>query len=116
MRFALALVLLLVACGHRDAPTAATATPTGPGRRVDIRVSGMEFTPNKIDARAGERLDLVFTRDPGPSCVTSVIFEDGPTKALPERTPVTVSVTAPPSGTLDFACPEGHARGRVLVP
>lgn len=114
---ALGLALFAAACG-RGADSSANADPapaTGPGRRVEVRVTGMEFTPSKIDARAGERLDLVFSRPAGPSCVTSIIFEGGPTKELPENTPVTVSVTAPPSGALKFACPYGHARGQVRV-
>ncbi len=114
----LGFALFAVACGRGGGDSTARADPspaTGPGRRVEVRVSGMEFTPSKVDARAGERLDLVFTREAGPSCVTSIIFEGGPTKELPENTPVTVSVTAPPSGTMSFACPYGHARGQVRV-
>lgn len=112
----LGLGLLPAACGQGgQGANAAPPAASGPGRRVEIQVNGMEFTPSKIDARAGERLDLVFTRPAGPSCVTKVIFTDGPTKDLPENTPVTFSVTAPASGTLDFACPYQHARGQVRV-
>lgn len=92
------------------------AVASGGGRRVAIRVSGMEFSPATVAAQPGETVDLVFTREAGPSCVTSVVFHSlGLTKELPEATPVTVSVRAPRSGTLDFTCPYDHAHGSIRV-
>lgn len=101
-----------------NAPSGANgaAVASGGGRQVAVRVSGMEFSPPSIDARPGETLDLVFTREAGPSCVTSVVFHSlGLTKELPEATPVTVSVRAPQSGSLDFTCPYDHAHGTIRV-
>lgn len=113
-------VLVLVACGQSgggdgSAPAPAKAAPTGPARRVEVKIVGMSFEPSKIEARPNERLDLVFSRPTGPSCMTAVIFADGTRRDLPEGTPVTVAVTAPPEGALRFECPEGHARGRIQV-
>ncbi len=98
--------------------TASVVRATEPAPRVvAVRVSGRGFEPATISARAAERLDLVFTRQPGPTCATSVVFPTlNLTRELPEGQPVRVAVTAPERGALVFHCSYGHLRGEVRVP
>ena len=55
---------MLAACGSKE--KSSSGHEDDGARRVAIRVNGAHFRPSKVDARPGERLKLVFTRE-GPS-------------------------------------------------
>lgn len=86
------------------------------GRRVEIAVTKDGFAPAEIPARSGETLNLVVTRKVEKTCATELVQkEQGVHAPLPLGQPVTVTITAPASGQVKFACAHGHITGAVVV-
>jgi plastocyanin domain-containing protein len=130
MRFVLAAALLLSACSKKaDAPaakpadqpaaTAATAATNAAAKADGPRVIAIEagkdgYVPDKIAGKAGEKLDLRFTRTIEGDCLASVKFADK-SYELPMNKPVDVPVTVPASGELTFVCAMDMFKGTVVV-
>lgn len=84
-------------------------------RRVEIEAGVGGYKPDKITAKPGEKLVLVFTRTAEGECLSQVKVADGPVTDLPMNTPVELAITAPQSGKLGFACGMDMATGVVAV-
>jgi hypothetical protein len=85
------------------------------GRPVLIHVTSGGFSPNRIEAHAGEALTLRFLRTTDQTCATSVRFPaEGIDRALPLDRPVEVALV-PTRGEVDFACGTGMFKGSVVA-
>lgn len=119
MRLLVLIPILLAfagACGG-GAPSSTPAEPvaSSEARRVTVLVSGAGYTPDTVEAQAGETLVLVFERPDGANCGEELVFPDSGRKvALPIGT-TEVTVTAPESGQLSFTCGMGMYQGAVVV-
>jgi plastocyanin domain-containing protein len=106
----LAVVLALTGC-EKPQTDAGQAAP----RSIPITVTDAGFDPARIEAKPGERLELVFTRRTKSDCGAQVKVGDGPVTDLPIDQPVKIALTAPPSGELGFACGMDMMSGVVVV-
>jgi Cu+-exporting ATPase len=113
----LGAALALGACSKDDKKGADPAGEVGPDgvRRVKIEAGKGGYKPDKIKARPGEKLVLVFTRTAEGECLSQVKVADGPVTDLPMHKPVEIAVTAPDSGDLRFACGMDMATGVIAV-
>ena len=85
------------------------------GRPVVVHVTSGGFSPNHIDAHAGEALTLRFLRTTDETCATRVVFPaQGIDRELPLGRPVDVALV-PPRGEVAFACGMGMLRGSVVA-
>ena len=115
------LALALTGCEKKAADKSKAAPPAAPTvqadgtRSIPINVNDEGFDPSKITAKPGEKLELVFTRRTKSTCGSQVKVADGPLTDLPIDKPVTIAVTAPPSGQLAFACGMDMMTGVVVV-
>ena len=116
--------LALAACkkdAQKPAPAPATASPTtgtvgSDGvRHVAITVDKDGYHPDKILGKAGEKLDLVFTRTFEAECISQLKAPDGKMVDLPMNKPVDVPVTVPASGELGFACGMDMFHGTIVA-
>lgn len=80
-----------------------------------VRVRGA-FVPDLIEARAGERLRLVFRREETASCSERVVMPSlGKSVTLPPFEDVAVDLGPLPSGEHEFSCGLGVLQGHILV-
>lgn len=80
-----------------------------------VRVRGA-FSPDRIDARPGERLRLVFRREETASCSERVVVPSlGRSVMLPPFEDVAVDLGPLPPGEHEFRCALGVLRGRIVV-
>ncbi len=100
---------------HKPAPPAAPTVASDGTRSIPINVTDDGYAPAKIGARPGERLELVFTRKTKSACASQITIAGGPVTDLPLDQPVTIAVTAPPSGEVRFACGMDMMTGVVVV-
>lgn len=123
LAIAAALVLGLVACDKKKegttrekakAPPAATVAADGT-RSVPVYVRKAGYEPDKITAKPGEKLELVFTRVEETECGAQVKVADGAVVDLPMNQPVPIKVTVPASGKVGFACGMDMMTGVVVV-
>ena len=112
MRVAPFLILLAISCKQQPQPAAQSAA-TG---LVAVTVTEKGFEPDRIEASAGQKITLRFTRKAERTCADAVEVWGDPVKhVLPLNVPVDVKVMAPPSGELAFACPMNMYRGSIVV-
>lgn len=101
------------------APVVAARTAGAVGsdgvRRIAITADAAGYTPSRILAKPGEKLDLVFTRTIDADCISQLKTPDGKLVALPMNTPVEVPVTVPASGELTFVCGMDMFRGVIVA-
>lgn len=112
--------LTLLACDKGDSttkpPPPAPPTVSAQGvRTIPINVNDAGYDPENIQAKPGEKLELVFTRRSKGACGEQVKVADGPVIDLPLEKPVTIAVTAPSTGKLGFACGMDMMKGVILV-
>ena len=80
-----------------------------------VRVRGA-FSPDRIDARPGERLRLVFRREETSACSERVVVPSlGRSVMLPPFEDVAVDLGPLPPGEHEFRCALGVLRGRIVV-
>jgi len=85
-------------------------------RTVKIKVDKNGFSPSSIDAEAGHKLNLVFTRASDSNCGRVVVFpKQKIRKSLPVGKAVVVSITPTESGQINFACGMGMYKGSIVV-
>lgn len=102
-------------------PTHQGQRPANSGRRYSegwawVRVRGA-FFPDLVEARAGERLRLVFTREETAPCSEQIVIPTlGKSVMLPPFEDVAVELGPLPPGDYEFTCGLGILRGRILVP
>ena len=122
IRIAAVLLFALAAC-HGDAKVEPSAvTPVSLGsvgadgvRRISVEAGTKGYVPDRIGARPGEKLVLVFTRTADSTCIAQLKTPDGKLVDLPKGTPVEVAVTVPQSGEVGFACGMDMFHGVVLA-
>lgn len=121
----LAPLALVSACSKTpEAPPAKTAaivdrpsSSTAEARReVAIEVDADGYRPDRITAKPGEPLALVFTRTTDSRCAEKLVVPSaGVRVGLPVGEPVRVEVDAPASGELGFACGMDMLKGALVV-
>lgn len=80
-----------------------------------VRVRGA-FFPDLIEARAGERLRLVFRREETAPCSEQVVIASlGKSVMLPPFEDVAVDLGPLEAGEHEFSCELGVLRGRIVV-
>jgi len=84
-------------------------------RRIPIEAGKSGYQPDRINAKPGEKLVLVFTRTVDSECLSQVKVAGGPATDLPMNTPVEFAVTAPQSGKLEFVCGMDMQTGVIAV-
>jgi plastocyanin domain-containing protein len=94
--------------------TAGEKTATGE-RRVAIDVGRTGYTPSRIEATAGEKLILAFTRTADTECGKYVKVAGGEAKELPMNQAVELPVDVPQDGEVRFACGMDMLTGTVIV-
>jgi plastocyanin domain-containing protein len=118
LALALALALSVAGCskdeGKKADEVVGTVGPDGV-RRIPIEAGKGGYKPDRIKAKPGEKLVLVFTRTVEGECLSQVKVAGGEAKDLPMNTPVEIAVTAPESGKLEFACGMDMQTGVIAV-
>jgi len=85
-------------------------------RTVRVRVDRNGFSPSSIDAEAGHKINLVFTRADRSNCGSRVVFPKLKIrKNLPVGKDVVVSVTPAQAGQISFTCGMGMYKGSIVV-
>lgn len=98
----------------QEAPVT-VGTVTDGVRRIDVKASENGYNPERIAAKPGEKLVLVFTRTVEGECLAQVKTPEGKVVDLPMNKPVEVAVTAPESGELTFACGMDMFKGTIVT-
>lgn len=116
---ALGAALALGACSKDDKAAKApdpqgTVGPDGV-RRVQIDAGKGGYKPDRIPAKPGEKLILVFTRTAEGECLRQIKVAGGEPRELPMNQPVEVEVTVPASGEVKFACGMDMFTGVIAV-
>jgi plastocyanin domain-containing protein len=122
LRTAILLALALAAC-HKEpkaepspvAPISAGTVGADGVRRISIEAGTKGYVPERINARPGEKLVLVFTRTADSTCIAQLKTPDGKLVDLPKGTPVEVAVTVPQTGEVGFACGMDMFHGVVVA-
>ena len=95
-------------------PTAEAAETDG-GQEVRVVVRG-GYSPNRIRARSGVPLRLVFDRQESGDCTSRVVFPDfGISADLPAFAQTTLDLTPTAAGEYGFACGMNMIHGTVVV-
>ncbi|HVV85901.1 MAG TPA: cupredoxin domain-containing protein [Kofleriaceae bacterium] len=88
-------------------------------RTVAITIGEHGFEPDRVEARAGEEVELVFTRRVEHTCVTRVVLSlDADRRIerdLPLDRPVVVRLSFDRPGELGFSCPMGMHAGVITI-
>lgn len=89
--------------------------PDNKGPHIKITVDRKGYTPNKIEAKAGNAV-LVFTRTADVACGKFVVVNGiaGKTE-LPLNKPVQVGVRLPKDGEVRFACGMDMMTGVIAI-
>jgi plastocyanin domain-containing protein len=105
---ALAAATLSAGCG---APA-----PAGPVR-YEIAVGSTGYTPDRVKAKVGQEVVLVFTRTTDQTCGTEVVIpsENDRTVALPLNQPTEVHITPKEKGEVGFTCGMKMFKGTIEV-
>ena len=88
-------------------------------RRIDISVTELGFSPDKIAVKKDEAISLVFTRKTDKTCAKDVIIQvsdkEKIQKTLPLNTPVTIQTKFAKPGDIRFACGMNMVSGVIQV-
>jgi plastocyanin domain-containing protein len=101
--------ILLTLCLLASAPVFAAP------RRVEIQVTADGYKPDKLTAKPGEQLVLVFKPAASMGCCDAIVVPAANFKGKVEKggKPLEVPVTMPASGKLAFACSMNMCQGEV---
>ena len=106
LRFTVLLISLLGGCKERQARSGI----------LEVSVTAKGFEPARIEVPASQKVVLRFVRKVAQTCADAVEVQGDPVRhMLPLDTPIDVTVTAPASGELAFACPMNMYRGAIVV-
>ena len=116
-KWKLGIALAVLVAGLTGAfAVAVTRTVEAHTRTVKIRVDRNGFSPSSIEAEAGHKLNLVFTRADKNNCAGTVVFPKlNVRKTLPVGKDVIVSFTPTEAGPVTFTCGMGMYKGTVVV-
>ncbi|MGH9120894.1 MAG: cupredoxin domain-containing protein, partial [Acidimicrobiales bacterium] len=97
-------------------PKPSTETEVADGvQTIRVTVRG-GYSPNRIRARAGTPLRLIFNRQESGDCTSRVVFADlGVSADLPAFAETAVELPAQPPGTYGFACGMNMIHGLLDV-
>jgi plastocyanin domain-containing protein len=113
MRWAALLfaVFALAGCDKKS-----DAAESSGARKVAVTVDAKGFTPSSVDAKKGDKLQLVFTRTTDDTCAKEVVFpEINLTKPLPLNTAVAIDVPTDAARTLTFQCGMAMFKSKVVI-
>lgn len=83
-------------------------------RRIEVEAAEDGYVPERIAAKAGEKLLLVFTKK-ADGCHNELKTPDGKLVMLEKDKPVEIPVTMPESGEVTFACSMDMFRAVIVV-
>ena len=94
----------------------APPAPAGPVR-YEIAVGSAGYTPDRVKAKVGQEVVLVFTRTTDQTCGTEVVIpsENDRTVVLPLNQPTEVRVTPKEKGEIGFTCGMKMFKGTIEV-
>lgn len=99
--------------------TCISAAQAAEPRRIDISVTELGFSPDKIAVKKDEAISLVFTRKTDKTCAKDVIIQvsdkEKIQKTLPLNTPVTIETKFVKPGEVRFACGMNMVSGVIQV-
>jgi hypothetical protein len=85
-------------------------------QRVNIEVTAQGYTPDTVEAKAGEPLTLVFKRTTEKGCGERLVFPGlDIERELPLNEAVTINLTPEEDQTIAFTCGMGMYEGSVVV-
>lgn len=104
-------------CGQKEAAPAPSASASAQGaQRYEVKVGADRYTPDRVEAKSGEPLTLVFTRTTDQGCGQQlVIASENIRKDLPLNKPVEVTFTPKAAGELRFSCGMNMYNGAIVV-
>ena len=98
-----------------DGKAAAQTVTVADGARVEIDVDATGYHPAQIQAPAGAKLTLAFTRSTEAGCGQKLVIAAMEVeRELPLGEAVDIEVQVPASGELGFACGMDMYRGKVV--
>lgn len=104
---------MLVGCS-RSAPSPDRLDSSG-SRETRVTIKS-EYTPDRIVAKKGRPLELIFYRDDDSECTAQVVFEDFQIRQdLAVRQDTAVSLIPEKEGEFTFACGMGMIKGKLVV-
>jgi plastocyanin domain-containing protein len=110
---ALVAFILWFFFGPRTAAVAHAGSGGVPEVEVDVRSS---YSPDRIEARAGQPIRIKFRRDDPNPCTDQVVFPDfGVVRDLPLGRETAVEVTPPAPGEYPFHCGMNMVRGTLIA-
>ncbi|MBK8258272.1 MAG: cupredoxin domain-containing protein [Polyangiaceae bacterium] len=87
-----------------------------PAHEYFIQVDDHGYHPEWVDAPAGERVRLTFTRTADDGCGQQLFFpSEHLRRDLPFNEPVSVEITMPSSGGVVFTCSMEMYKGQVIA-
>lgn len=125
--------LALVACSENKPASEPAAAPAAPAAApaqaqpaqaarpdadgvVKVEATRDDFVPNRIEAKAGQPLKLIFTRTEKKTCMGTVVFPDlDIRKDLPLNEPVEITVTPEAGKPIVFHCPMGMGKSTITA-
>jgi len=97
--------LLTLALGAAPRVQAAQKISRAAAQTIAISVTSDGFVPAEVNAKAGQPLKLVVTRQVERTCATEIVMKDlGVNQPLPLGKPVTITVTPKKPGAYRYAC------------
>ncbi len=89
--------------------------PAGPVR-YEITVGTSGYTPDRVQARVGQEVVLVFKRVTDQTCGTELVIpSENVRMALPLNQPVEVRITPKQKGEIPFTCGMKMLQGTIEV-
>jgi plastocyanin len=94
----------------------AEAAEVEAGGRVEVKVDASGYHPATINAPAGAKITLAFTRTTAAGCGQQLVLADlDIDRELPVDETVEIEVEVPASGELGFACGMNMYKGKVVA-
>ena len=112
----LLLLFTVVSIGAMTIFNAVTQVVEARSRTIKIRVDSRGFSPSLIEVKAGQKLNLVFTRADENNCAGTVVFPKlNVRRNLTVGKDVTVSFTPTKAEQINFTCGMGMYKGQIVV-
>ncbi len=86
------------------------------GELIKVIVEGGVYTPDSIEAKRDQEINLQFLRKDSSPCAEAVIFADLDMSIdLPIDQPKQIKLKIDKPGVFEFTCPMGMYRGKLLI-
>jgi Cu+-exporting ATPase len=109
---------VVIGCGGGEPAPSADAKPAAAtaSTKVNVLISGMGYSPARIEGKAGQKMTLVFDRPDAANCGEKVVFPaTGREVDVPVGKKVEVDIELPESGEVAFTCGMAMYEGAVVV-